>query len=263
MWMMIYFFNLAYCFLAVFPIRSWLKSAFGDSPNLDKLANEFDLNIFMDLLRENASITSVAFPLIFIAVILYFLWINFFIGGVLKSYAEDRFNMSNFFAASIRYFFQNVRLSVYIILFYALVLVLAFMFFKKDGLHVLDIEDENNLIFRFQYLTTIIFTLAFFIGIFKELVRVDIVRYNRQWFPKSMVYAFWNMLKPDNLLLAFINLIFLVLVVVLHYLIVRSAFLNDHFILMIIISQLLLIFRMILKITRLGSFYKLNVNQDI
>lgn len=262
MWCMIYLFNLAYCFLAVFPIRAWLKSAFRGSSNLTRLADSFDLNIFMDLLQENGSLVSFAFPLILIALVLYYLWISFFVGGVIDSYNKNQFSFSDFFASAVKHFFANLRLSLGVTLFYSIVCVLAFFYFAKDGLNVLEMENENRLVFRFQVLTTIIFTLAFFVGIFKEIVRVRIVKKNLTIFTSAVKHAFKNMLKPDYLILGFINLIFLVIVVVLHFIIVTSPLLNNQIILMIILSQTLLIFRMILKITRLGSFYKMSIEED-
>ena len=262
MWTLIYLFNLAYCFLAVYPIRSWLNASFAGSTNLSRLSDVFDLNILMDLLHANDSVMALVMPLVLIAMVLYFLWISFFVGGVLHTYKHRSFNLGEFLGASGKYFFQNLRLSIYMVLFYVLLVILAYLYFAKDGLNVLKMEEEQSLIFRFQVLTTIIFTIAFFAGILKEIVRVRIVKRQLLWFNSAIIHAFKNMFKPDYLILGFFNLIALVLVVVLHYLIVRSPWLNGHIILMVVLSQSLLIFRMILKLTRLGSFYEMSDVED-
>jgi len=263
MWGLLYFFNVAYCYLAVFPVRSWLSAAFAQSTSLTRLSTEFDFNILMDLLRDNSAVFALALPLVLIALILYFLWISFFVGAVIKCYIRKQFEFHRFFSDGFMYFFKNLRLSIYIVAFYIFLVVIGFLIYARNGFNVLNMEDETGLVFEFQLITTVIFTIAFFTGIFKEIMRVQIVRKDLRWFFRTLPHAFANMFKPDYLLLGFFNLIGLVLVVVLHYLIVRSPGLNSELLLMLLLSQALLLLRMILKVTRLGSFYIMSESEDL
>ncbi|NNE14457.1 MAG: hypothetical protein HKN51_05740 [Saprospiraceae bacterium] len=254
----IYIINLLLAYLSVGPLKNYLESAFGSSTLAKKLADKFDYTIIMDVINNYGVGVGVSLSSLFTFIFIYVFWSSFTGAGVMglvkkrKQNPDDNFKLVQFFIEGAIYFFRFLRVSIYLLFTYAVVLFLMFKFFSKDGLSVFEFESEVFLINRFWILIILFIIIAFFGSIFRDIARSFIVIEDQPNILKSNIKALKSIVIVESIALSLINLIPLVIISALYYLL-RNV-LNEPFIVAFIISQIFLLFRIIYRIVRCASF---------
>jgi hypothetical protein len=245
---------LVFALLAIGPFNSYIESIFANSETVNTLANQFDYSIIMDVVNEYGIGIGMTFSALFSYFIMYTLWSTFatagFLGMYQNSLIEGRSNIKEFWPSGITYFFKFLRLNIYILVTYAIVIALMVVFFIKDGLDVFKMESELALISRFWILLILLFVLGFFISIFRDIARCNIVISNPKFIHKTNFQSFKSILRPKYISLSFINLIFLAIICLIFYNLKGTEAVWLSF----LISQLYLVFRLCYRVVRGCSF---------
>ncbi len=249
--------NLGFSMVLIYPVQSWLNDVLSKSESIYSVANSFDLNVIMDVLHSNKNITSLLLPLVLIVSIFYFFWLNFALGGIVGSVKKSSFKLVDFFSSGSLYFFKNIRISLYTILIYLILIGLSFAYFTKDGLNVLKIDSEVFLINRFYGLMVLLLILFFLVGIFRDLCRVNCLSSDNNYLWQSNILAFRKSFTLSAILLALLNIFVLAVIVIIHFYITQYKIYDLNFLVSLLLGQVFIVSRMILMVTRLSSFYYL------
>lgn len=255
----LYVFNIVLAFLAIGPFDAYLKSIFKNSDAINTLAQRFDYNIIMDVYNHYGFGIGVTLSSFFSYFLIYVIWSVFVSAGILGLYSAtssgEKAGLSLFWKNGIAYFFRFFRLTVYILLAYASVIALCAFYFSLGELNVFKMESEIAIIQRFWLLAILLVLLGFFISIFRDIARSQIVLNNQAFIFKSNWSAFKSIIKPRYIFLSVINLIVLGLMTLVYFGL-KNLFGNST-ILLIILSQAYLIFKLCYRIVRGVSFLKL------
>jgi len=258
--LVLYGFNLVLAILAIGPFKSYIKSVFDRSDAINTIAQQFDYSIIMDTINEYGIGIGMTLSALFGYFLLYVLWSTFATAGFLGLYqntpSEGNSKMEIFWSSGFKYFFKFLRLNIYILIIYAILIGLMVLFFMKDGLDVFKMESEVFLIKRFWVLVVVFITSGFFISIFRDQARSNIIVSNSKFIYKENFEALKLTAKFNRILLSVINLLFLGLICVIYYTIKESGI---HIIwLTFLLSQLYLILRLCHRVVRGCSFLEIN-----
>jgi len=261
---LLFLMNAGLMFLSVGPLSNLLAGVLGNSLELQQLSKGFNYTTLMDLVNNHGSATNISILALFGMFIPYALWLVFSSGGIVevaKTYSV-RSSLFVFWQGAARYFFRFIRLTLYILVIYALLFFMAWKFFAKDGLNPLNFESENLLISRFWVLTAILLFIGFLISSYRDICKVTIGQNdNPPMFFDSTKESFKLLFSPKFLLLSLLNVFVLLLLVALYSFLKKLT--GNAFWLGIVLSQLFLLFRIIYRIVRIGSFKQFYVAQGI
>lgn len=251
---LLYGFNLVFALLAIGPFNSYIENVFANSDTINTLANQFDYSIIMDVVNEYGIGIGMTFSALFSYFIMYVLWSTFatagFLGMYQKSLIKGHSKIKEFWSSGITFFFKFLRLNIYIILIYVIVIALMAVFFMKDGLDVFKMESEVALISRFWMLLFLLFVLGFFISIFRDVARSNIIISNPKYIHKTNLQSLKSTLRLRHISLSLINLIFLAIICLIFYTLkgIEAVWLS------FLISQFYLVFRLCYRVVRGCSF---------
>ena len=233
------------------PLSKTIDSIFGNTFAAEELAQEFDYDLIADLLNQQGLSISIIISSFIIALAIYMLWSAFSAGGLNYVYKEKHFRINTFLKGGGMHFFKNLRLNVYLFIVYTVLLILMFLFFKKDGLNVLNMDSEVFLIRRFWMLIIIFTIIAYIVSIFRDIVRSKIVTEKEQYLYKTSLGSFGQLKKLSFYLLSLTNLAFLAVCLLLYKL-------TGNLLPIFLLSQVMIVLRIFYRMVRLYSFQELD-----
>ncbi len=252
--LLLYLFSLGIAFLAIGPFSNLIEYVFGDSIMLSDMTSQFDYTAIVDMINYHSDGVQLSISTILSFVVVYFLWTAFYTGGLveLSMHKNTRSSTLLFWKGGAEYFFRYLRLSIYMTVISGVLLSFAFIYFSKDGLNPLHLQSEGFLILRFK-ITAVILVCVFFISsTFRDVAKViirDMCHLHIILSPnfKAITQAFsWRFIA-----LSLLNLFFLGLGLLL-YLLLKN--LVDNTLLILILSQIFLLYRLAYRFVRLASF---------
>lgn len=265
--LVVWIFYLSFVSLLVLPMRSFLKSGFGNSMITEKLLDGFNIEVFSDLEQVSRSLVSSLSAGLFLAALLGFIMNAFLSGGLfhgLKADA-DKFRASEFFKASAKYF--RTFLLITFIISIVILLFIIFIFYVPVALVALSEPESENVI----YLTAIIAGLVFLI---LTLILLSVADYARAWnavrehpvcfraigFGLSRTFRRFRSSFTLIFIIAFIQVLFAAMIL---YLVGTWKPVSGWGVfLMFIVSQLMFILRILIKVWRYGSITNLMEMND-
>ena len=253
--LLLYFVHLAFSLSVFIPFKQFTTTVLSHSNSAADLSHEFDFNIIMDIFNaHNHLLSGFTLHLIF-SLIVYLVWVSYYKGAILAAAKSMDTKLSVFLQGGAASFFRNLRLSVYLIIIYVIVIALMYLYFAKDGLHVFDLDSEDFLVTRFYRLMSLLAVVLFFIGIWSALVRVRIQDSADSLIYNQAVFALKNILKAKTLILALFNLVVVLVLICLHGYLIASDNIESSTLLLLILIQILIYVRMVLILTRYSGFY--------
>lgn len=257
LWLLIFLVNLLAVQLVVWPLRIWMGATLGRSRSSVALSESFDLNIIMDLIHSEGSVFFYMLPLLLCVIIIYAIWISLASGGLIHAFQQRSGSIRHFFSGGLQYLLPNIRISFYIVFLHVILLFLAYSYFAKDGLNVLEMEDELFLIRRFWFLLFLLIIASFFISIWRDLSRIFVALYDRKnyWYTLEFYKAFRSVFSTRYLLMALLNYLILACLAFIYFSVLSSKTLAESSFFLLALSQMIISLRIILKVARLGSFY--------
>ena len=251
---LLYMFSLGLAFLAIGPFSNLMDYVYGDSLVLGDMTSRFDYSAIADMINHYEDGVQLSISTVFSFVVIYFLWSVFYTGGLieLSMHKNTRSSTIVFWKGGAEYFFRYLRLSVYMMVIVAIILSLIFIFFTKDGLNPLHLKSEDFLIFRFKVLVIVAVVVFFMTSIFRDIAKVIIRDMSHiPFILSSNVKALAQTFTWRYVALSLFNLLFLGLGFLLYILL--KTFMSSTW-LVLILSQIFLIYRLAYRFVRLASF---------
>ena len=241
------------------PLRGGLRSGFGNSMITEKLAEGFDLEAYMDLgptLKTLISSASSGFLFIFL---IGFVANAFITGGLFGSLRRNciGFSSGEFFGNGARNFWSFIKISVII------TLIVIFLSFFIIGIPFLIISTSETISEKGAFMTGISAILVFLILLPLLLIVADYARAKKasdESFSWSRSLGFGFSLTFRNFWSSYLMMLLLILCQVIPVLLILAILpgweplKEGGVFLLLIVSQLLLFARLLLKTWRYGSF---------
>ena len=241
------------------PLRGGLRSGFGNSMITEKLAEGFDLEAYMDLgptLKTLISSVSSGFLFIFL---IGFVANAFITGGLFGSLRRNctGFSSAEFFGNGARNFWSFIKISVII------TLIVIFLSFFIIGIPFLIISTSETISEKGAFMTGISAILVFLILLPLLLIVADYARAKKasdESYSWSRSLGFGFSLTFRNFWSSYLMMLLLILCQVIPALLIIAILpgweplKGGGVFLLLIVSQLILYARLLLKTWRYGSF---------
>ncbi len=261
-WFFQYAMNLLFALFIAYPLSKLLSKVAGNSLTIDQAIGNFNYTIINDFLQNYGLGIEAIKSQSVIVFIIYFCLLVFFNAGII--HVAQRFpgayKFRDFLAGGAEYFWRFLRLSIYFLIIYLLLIFLAFKIVTIEGLSPFKLENELGLISRARIVIVILLILFFILNAISDIIKVFITRSRDTYITRSIVMgmSFFkkHFLKFVSLALLQLGLLLLITG---SYLIFRK-FSNgspNWFFLVFLIGQFFIMFRIGLRIWRLSSVYQL------
>lgn len=256
--LMIFIVNGFIGYIFIVPIKTMLSNSLGNSQFMDRLNDGFDYTALTEILRESSNGLS-SLPSLFVGLaLLYFVWNIFTAAGLLGIVSPITKNglWPKFFHAGSTYFFKVLLITVLTVVLLLIAIVFMLIIFQALGINLLHMDSEMGLIRNIKIALVFLLIWRFFLGIFRDACKLYILNNTQQ---TSMIRGSWNHLfSLRNITLAFINVFFLIFVLVALFML-RSSFGElVVFVTIGIFGQLLVLARVLYRFVRINSFYRIN-----
>jgi len=255
-WLSIYFVGLIFSYLLYAPIISSLESILGQSSAFKVLAESFDVNIIMDMLHDHGEALGLWLSLMLLILALQLFFQNLVVGGIVNLFKTGSKSIAGFFEAGIRHLVSNIIISTVFIILLAITILILFLFFSRGDIHILNLETECLLIHR-AYLMGIILLLSLvLLGMFRDLSRAYMVIIEEKNVLQNMLQSLKRFFKPNFLWIGLLDFLMLLLLFAGYYFLMASFDTGSGAIPILILTQVFVWLKLMLKMARLGSIYK-------
>lgn len=251
---LVFVINFIFGLIAIAPFKNMLIQNLGNTAIDLNSSQGFDFTLWTELLRANKSFLPLEAQLFSILFIIYVLWTVFYTAGFtnLIVNSKDR-KTTSFWAGGAYYFFRFLRLTIYTALFISLIIFILLGFTGIFNAHVLDLESEMQLIFRFKIAGILMGIMLFFVGLFSDLAKVKIARTHATLITTDLWKSIKDSFRLRYIILGILWFIFYGLVIGLFYIVTMSLSLNPVVLGFALIPQVFIILKIALGYSRLAS----------
>ena len=260
----IFLVNLVLAFIAISPLSMAIEDAFDSNGQLGQLMSSFDYALVSDFLRLYRLNVSSAIGFIIPLSIIYLIFYSFIYGGLARIAINgmDRMEFSTFLSSCARYFWKMLVLTLLTIIVFGIVFFILFKFFAQEGFNPFALESEMGLISRFWISISVLILVFFILTTIRDFTKISIVEDLSRRLMPSVREGFSRTFKPVNLVLSMLNI--LVLIVILYAYHRFKISVGEFSLSVLLIGQLIIIFRIAYKLIRLASFsFILKENDDV
>lgn len=276
LWVLLYLFNILFATLIGFPLVQFLQSKVVASPLTDQLFEQFNFTLIYDFFNQYGSGFSVLYAVFILVSLFYLLLSVFFAGGIVTTMRDrdQRFLLSDFWAACSHWFWRMFRLMLY---FWLVQIILLVLFIILGGFILGPWDEMQNAEVELTDLIRMLFPvyaiMSLFVYVIQDYAKIALVRKERSWVTAPFWNAFGFCLRRFGsvALLAILNLLgFATLVAGQWY--IQSLLKSDEMTGMIIafaVGQAFLMARLGCKLSHLGGgsvlwnlYHPLNKNQE-
>lgn len=248
--------NLLLALMSMGPLHSYIESVLGKSLAIEEMNQMFDYNLIMDIFNSYKIGIYPSVSAILTFLIIYIFWSVFSSAGILGLRQTNQNSVSAFFAGAIKYFFRFLRIGIYVLIAYAICLVVAYFYFTKDSIHVLKIESEDFLIQRFWIILILLGIIGFFIGLFRDVAKANIVKTNERLIFESNLKSLKNVFKINYISLGLMHILILAIVLIVFFNIRNIT--CPNIIVYFAVGQIFIIVKIFLRVVRWVSFYEID-----
>lgn len=254
-----YLINLISTLILASPFTIYFKGIMKDSDILDNYQG-YDVAAFLEFLVNYGSGLKPMLPQASIFLFVFFVFGVFTNAAILYAVISKNriINMRAFINGGYNYLWKVLRLSIYFILSIVVSALVIFWIIQMSGINIFELETDRELI-RKVGTGLIVFSLLFtFFSMVKQYAKIFIAIHQRPAITVSILNAGSFVLKKifQTFILFVVNLGVLVLIIYLYYLIKNTININS-WIVIFILGQLLLVFKICARIVRMDSNYKL------
>ena len=262
-WFLIYGLNVGFAILVALPLNNYLKSTISDSLATNNEFLQFNYTYISDFLANYGSGLEVVFNTSIYILLSYFIIMVFISGGMVTIIQNrDKYQeFSNFWKGGAVLFWRFLRLDFYFILIYLVIAAIGFSIFQFGGLSVFEMESETGLINRFYIIAIVMSILFFILGIIHIYAKLFISKTNKILIHKDVLKAFTFCIKNFGIviLLGIINLLVFGIFAGFYFWFRKHYyFSNSPILLLLVIGQLFILFRIACRIIRAASFEALS-----
>jgi len=138
---------------------SFATSISSDSLLFNKLFKQFNFTIFAEFLQNYKALISMLKSQFVLFSAIYLLITIFLTGGIIDSFYKGKFESSQFWTNSSKFFFRYLRQAIYILIINALLLVLLLVSISAIFSNLIEKESTENAFILFSILLFIIYLL--------------------------------------------------------------------------------------------------------
>jgi hypothetical protein len=261
----VYFLQLILALTIGIQIYQVLEASIGNSFELNKLLEGYDRTVVSDLLHVHGASISPLVGQIRWLVLAYLIFSVFINGGLLNSVWVKKNSWIVFWEGAARYFFSFLKVAIFfLIIFFALALILVFPVISSFNYFVENFSSEKVFVFFLFFCLLVFFLLTLYAFNWSVISRTIIAKHEvKVWSGLKLGFKWMrsNWLSSCLLLLA---LVFLQLVVVITYFLVgeQSGMVSPFLIfLFFLIQQSVVLFRIIWKIMAYSAISDLYLSE--
>lgn len=183
----LYLLNVGFALVAAIPLHNLIENKVGDSLAISRLMPNFDYTIVQDFLREYGSEIGVIFQEAQFLILFYFIFSIFLTGGILE---KLRFTPAHtFLHGGATHFWKLLRLTIYFLSIYILVLVVLGGLFNFIFLeNFTNYASERPVVHGAIVFIGVFFLLAIFISMTQDYAKIQVIHHPQ----KSVFKSFWN-----------------------------------------------------------------------
>lgn len=251
---LIFVMNIILAYIAIGPLAMALEDAFAHNGQLEQLIGSFDYAIVSDFLRLYRLNVYTAIEHIIPLSIVYLLFYCFMYGGLAEMAlnGNKRMKFPAFFSSCAKYFWKMVLLAFLVIVISCIILFILFQYFAIEGFNPFELETETGILNRFWISIILFAILSFLLTTFRDFSKISIVQEVSNRFIPAVIQGARQVFKPWNLVLSFLNVSILIIVLLCYQYLKTST--GEFSLAVIILGQVLIIFRIAYKLIRLASF---------
>lgn len=259
----LYFISLLSAGLFSASFKSLLERKAGQSLLVNNKLDRFNFEFIADFMNNFGDNMSILFDQTGSIIFFYVLFSILASAGIAYLITKEKsFSLGAFFKGGGQYFISFFFLNALFLILHFIVLFIIFQILKLwmgGSFDIFKIESDAQLFIRAQILLPFYILAAGFIGSWKRISELKITERNDYFIIGSVLEGFRNLLqKPlSGMLLFLVNTLVLVIAGGLVYLF-RSFLSGSNFgglLIIFLITQLFILFRMLLKFQRSGSWY--------
>ncbi len=251
--------NIVFTFIVTSPFTIYFKSKFVNSDALEKYEG-FDIDALMEFLNNYGQGLEPLNTLFLLFLMAFFIFGVYTNAAVLYAVISKNkvVALRSFWNGGLSYFWRILRLSLYYILTVGVILFVTWKLLLAVGINVLQVENDDEIVTKIRIGLIVALALIAIVSTIKEYAKVFIAIEQKPFISasiaKSTSFTFNRIV--NTLGLYFLN-IAIIVVVFLFYVLVRNSFSVNSWVILFVLAQVLLIFKIIARIVHLDSTYKL------
>ncbi len=255
-WASIYLVGLVFSYLIYAPIISSMESILGHSSSVKDLSENFDVNIIMDMLYDHGELPGIWLSLLFLIIALQLVFQNLVVGGIINLFRTGNKSIARFFEAGIRYLISNIIVSIAFVVLLALTVLILFLVFSRGDIHIFNLENECLLIHRAYIMGIVLVLFLVFWAMFRDVSRAYILISKEKNVFQNMLQSARRFFKPQCVWIGIFDLALLLLLFAVYYLLLGIFGLGTGALPLLILTQVYVWLKLILRMARLGAIYK-------
>lgn len=256
MWFLLYFCNLIFALVIALPFKSWLDGAAGQSLMLTDV-REFDFVLLTDVLRNYSGFGVLISQFLTLAFV-YLIFSAFLMGGIVHTLVQTQpYTLKEFIGGALKYFWRMFLLSICFMLLLFLLPLIALMSVAMNGIDLTAMENDVEILGWMKIILIGYSWIPLLIVIIHDYAKIFLVSYHQEHVGKAILgatrFVFGHF--GSVLLLYLLNVALLLMVFALYKLlkIAIPAIGSGSILLAFVLSQALLLGRIVIKLLILSS----------
>jgi len=259
--LVVYVTTLMLASLVALPFKGLLENKAGNSLIVSDLVKGFDYTFLNDFFQNYGEGFLPLWDQSILLVGFHFVFMIFLMGGIVKLVvvAPEKYDRLLFWGASGQYFWRLFRTTVYFLIIHGLILaffVYLFLVITK-GMSPEKLDSELIIVDTLKGLAPFYFFIGAFFFMWQDYTKIFIIEENRRFTTRPTLNALRFIMKNfrKSYGLYLLNILLLVLLIIGNHFLSCFLFVDSlkGIILAFVLSQVFIIGRLVLKLTRLGS----------
>lgn len=261
---LLYLVNVLFALIIVVPLSNYLDDRVGDSMSMmmDRFVG-FDYSFLSDFINNYGMGIDAILEMSKLVKVLYLLISVFLMGGILHSikHSERKYDFNLFVVGGLKYYWRLMILTIVFIIIHLLVFSLCFFVFQSaiGGLSPFGIESDTKVILAGKIMIAVYLFIALIIKLWHEYSKLSMISDEKNLLfnlKQGIIQLRRNFISGFTFLIS--TALMLVLIFVLNHLIKSGFGIEKSILIVFLLSQLVLIFRFILKLIFIRGLYHLS-----
>jgi hypothetical protein len=264
---LLYFLNLIFSVIIAIPFKDTLNDAFSRIKISENLINRFDFSVAVDFMNYYGEQIGVIFSYVFLIGILYLILNIFLSGGILSIWRTDQkiFDRNIFFVNCAEYFWRFIKILFFIALAMIIIMVVVGLLFSLVSKFSDSIYSSNTINILYLIVIAVLLLLISIILIVYDYAKIILVKDIAVSSYRSVLYSikfvFSNILGSYSLFLIMAGMFLssTVIYFALKYVLPLDNW--GYFLIILIIQQIYIIFRIFLRVVLYSSQFIYHENK--
>lgn len=251
--------NVIFTFIVTSPFTIYFRTKFQFTTALDSYSG-YDVNAIFEFLNNYGQALEPLNTLIVLSVIAFFIFGIYANAAILYAVMSKNkiVALRPFWNGGLNFFWKILRVSVYYLFSIVLLLVIAWRILLAVGINILEVPDDIALIRRFRIAIIICIFFAAIFSTVKQYAKIFIAIDKKPLISASILKSGKFVLRFFlNTMLLYVCNIVVMIGVFLLYVVLRNAIDVNSWVILFLLGQLLLLYKITARVIHLDSSYKL------